>query len=96
MKNVIIVILILLFAGALFSCDQYLNPEEEKVDPCTTVPNCIPDLSNWKLHYKPHHSECTMCHTTCAPNAAHAFCTEGESWNAAEDRCLKCHPSQHL
>jgi hypothetical protein len=87
------IFLILICGGVLVSC---VEEEPEVVDPCKTTPNCIPDLSDWKLHYKPHNADCTMCHTTCTPNIAHSFSTVGQIWTVEDSYCLKCHKKQHL
>ncbi|MBU0994839.1 MAG: hypothetical protein KJ737_20295 [Proteobacteria bacterium] len=96
MKNVTICLIIIFFlSGGIISCDYVEEESPVVVDPCQETPNCIPDVSDWKLHYKPYNSDCMKCHTTCTPNAAHTFCVVGDVWNITDDNCLKCHPSVH-
>lgn len=96
-RAVILLIFILSFAGSFMACDGGggTGCGSEEIDPCQEVPNCIPDLSDWKLHYKPHNADCTQCHTTCTPSKEHTFCATGTFWNVPESTCLKCHATQH-
>lgn len=95
MKKVIFsMIFLLAVSGGLIRCNIG-GGGDTAVDPCTDKPNCIPELSNWKLSYKPYNSNCMKCHTTCTPNSEHNFCITGGSWGVTEERCLKCHSTRH-
>lgn len=98
-KVVILLVFIFSFAGFFIACDGGgsggCGNTEPEVDPCTETPNCIPDWSDWKLHYTPYNADCVKCHTTCTPSEGHTFCVTGQSWNVAYSNCLKCHSTQH-
>lgn len=95
MKQIILFFMIIIFFGSVLVSCEWREEEEETIDPCTVASSCIPELSDWKLPFKPYNSDCTMCHTTCTPSASHIFCMDGDMWNATENRCLKCHANQH-
>ena len=93
MKNVVIaLIFILSIAVGNFCCIE----DTPVADPCEETPNCIPELSNWKLYYQPYNSDCMKCHTTCTLNASHSFCSAGGPWIVSEERCLSCHSDSTL
>ena len=91
--------MILLFGGVLVSCEDPDDGDDDVVviegpDPCETTPNCIPDMSDWKLHYKPKHAYCTQCHTGCLPKHD-IFCAEDDTWTVMPADCMKCHRIKH-
>lgn len=91
----ILMMIILLFGGVLVSCEETDDDDDVViVDPCEETPNCIPELSDWKLHYKPQHDHCTQCHTGCLPKHE-TFCSVDDMWAVQAEACMRCHRRMH-